>query len=541
MQMDAPQLTVGRPAAAPPGELYDNPHKANVPIFFAALRATRYQGYPLTECMIQELCKLVCSMKDWFCVRSDLEQKAIYEQRKDICVNEAYLDVEVGEQPDGVEAQCRAVLRHELETLNLTFYDLWTDLWPEVGKMLPQLPNLDGRPSAMTGTRMWAEAWVITVSADTADSQGDDAFASWIRDFLEDHLPMSCISSNESWQDFAAQDTGLLFPGFSLSLLNLRYLTQNNAETHRKTVLAVLGHYFGLGQLAVDIFRTSFDGVDFNSDLRRRGIKFACSAVQRLLQDPHSAVHMYTENTGYTDEISITKEAKELITKSNVPGDIEYLISIVLSSCKSDGHANPELGWLMFQWLTDCALHPHTSRIPTSDETVKSWLLTLFDMGELSAAWGNFRPPVRVYPVFVEGYHDQEESDVEPHVDDLTDVDYQDQEESDAELYEDDFTDVALEPYGPRINVDAYGAIVKRVPSDVKCTYCQFDLKDGEDKNPSTVIKLKVCKHQFHLDCIDKWVNGVFRGKIAVSCPNCRTDICAPRPVRVAQDAVSEN
>ncbi|KAK9269271.1 hypothetical protein L1049_001041 [Liquidambar formosana] len=54
------------------------------------------------------------------------------------------------------------------------------------------------------------------------------------------------------------------------------------------------------------------------------------------------------------------------------------------------------------------------------------------------------------------------------------------------------------------------------VPFDqICCTICLQDFEDGDSAR-----RLPICKHFFHLDCIDKWLSR--QG----SCPVCREDVC---------------
>ncbi|KAH7412248.1 hypothetical protein DE146DRAFT_628232 [Phaeosphaeria sp. MPI-PUGE-AT-0046c] len=89
--------------------------------------------------------------------------------------------------------------------------------------------------------------------------------------------------------------------------------------------------------------------------------------------------------------------------------------------------------------------------------------------------------------------------------------------------------DVELEPYGPRHKVEDLAELHPTPPKDEKCSICLEEyIGKGKD---SPCRRLKICKHYFHGECIDAWINASHER--AVSCPNCRTEICAARPRRV--------
>ncbi len=48
------------------------------------------------------------------------------------------------------------------------------------------------------------------------------------------------------------------------------------------------------------------------------------------------------------------------------------------------------------------------------------------------------------------------------------------------------------------------------------CSICLIDFEDQEE-----IIRLPVCNHCFHKDCLQKWIEALF------DCPYCRSDIRA--------------
>jgi hypothetical protein len=57
-----------------------------------------------------------------------------------------------------------------------------------------------------------------------------------------------------------------------------------------------------------------------------------------------------------------------------------------------------------------------------------------------------------------------------------------------------------------------YPACIHTHPSE-PCTVCHDDIAE------STPVRVLVCKHSYHVDCIDEWC------KINASCPVCRADL----------------
>ncbi|KAF1922817.1 uncharacterized protein M421DRAFT_337532 [Didymella exigua CBS 183.55] len=79
---------------------------------------------------------------------------------------------------------------------------------------------------------------------------------------------------------------------------------------------------------------------------------------------------------------------------------------------------------------------------------------------------------------------------------------------------------------GERIELSAFCGPVTSLPRGMECSICvtEFDGKEVEGDLP---VSTK-CRHFFHGDCLDKWVNESAM-KSSNTCPTCRTVLCKPR------------
>jgi len=55
--------------------------------------------------------------------------------------------------------------------------------------------------------------------------------------------------------------------------------------------------------------------------------------------------------------------------------------------------------------------------------------------------------------------------------------------------------------------------------NDEKCSICL------ENLSQNVCGKIKICNHEFHLDCINQWTNSQINNRISMSCPLCRAEI----------------
>lgn len=89
-------------------------------------------------------------------------------------------------------------------------------------------------------------------------------------------------------------------------------------------------------------------------------------------------------------------------------------------------------------------------------------------------------------------------------------------------------SDVELEPYGPRYDVADLTELSSPPPQNERCNICLEEFGGKTDESPCR--QLSVCKHLFHEECLDAWMNASHVE--VVSCPNCRADVCDARPRR---------
>jgi hypothetical protein len=90
---------------------------------------------------------------------------------------------------------------------------------------------------------------------------------------------------------------------------------------------------------------------------------------------------------------------------------------------------------------------------------------------------------------------------------------------------EGNFVVVELIPYGPRNKVENFTEQIVYPSHSSICTICGEEF--GSDVEESSCRQLEVCKHSFHWECLDGWINASHTGD--VGCPNCREPICGAR------------
>ena len=123
------------------------------------------------------------------------------------------------------------------------------------------------------------------------------------------------------------------------------------------------------------------------------------------------------------------------------------------------------------------------------------------------------------------------------------------EEEVFEEYHPDDLTDAGFEPYGRAIYPEDYPEpfrpFLKRKrdfltfedEDPIPCGICLGDL------GAFNVVKLDVCNHTFHRNCLRELINGI--STFSNKCPECREQICQPKAKKailteVAHEAVAE-
>ena len=99
-------------------------------------------------------------------------------------------------------------------------------------------------------------------------------------------------------------------------------------------------------------------------------------------------------------------------------------------------------------------------------------------------------------------------------------------------------TEVTLEPIGPWTDPRDLSerVAVTAAPLRNTCSICQ-EWTTAEKE----LVKLKVCEHMFHLECVDELINQGYPGLEAVRCPLCRIKLCTPRDYKaVLNEATRE-
>jgi hypothetical protein len=61
---------------------------------------------------------------------------------------------------------------------------------------------------------------------------------------------------------------------------------------------------------------------------------------------------------------------------------------------------------------------------------------------------------------------------------------------------------------------------------DTDCSICLDKLINLSDpKSQEKILKINMCEHQFHVECIYSWFNTRFSSEHIIDCPLCRTEI----------------
>jgi hypothetical protein len=91
-----------------------------------------------------------------------------------------------------------------------------------------------------------------------------------------------------------------------------------------------------------------------------------------------------------------------------------------------------------------------------------------------------------------------------------------------------DETEGEYEAFGARVELLAFCRLaVLLPPPETACSICVTDFDGKEDVGGNHPVLTK-CKHFFHWNCLDKWVNESAM-KTSNTCPECRTVLCEPR------------
>jgi hypothetical protein len=84
--------------------------------------------------------------------------------------------------------------------------------------------------------------------------------------------------------------------------------------------------------------------------------------------------------------------------------------------------------------------------------------------------------------------------------------------------------EVPMKATGPLKDPQHVGAQRNPILAPQLCTICQVYIEVGEE-----YIKLRICEHLLHLECVDGLINQAYRKVLHVLCPNCRAPICEAR------------
>jgi hypothetical protein len=100
---------------------------------------------------------------------------------------------------------------------------------------------------------------------------------------------------------------------------------------------------------------------------------------------------------------------------------------------------------------------------------------------------------------------------------------------ADDELEGGELMDMELVPYGERNKTEDFTNQVACPPSGSVCAVCREEFESDVDESPCR--QLVACKHIFHLECLDGWINASHFEE--VRCPNCRQAIYDAQPRRL--------
>jgi hypothetical protein len=379
---------------------------------------------------------------------------------------------------------CRRIISFVLKQQDLDLSGYFALISAEVKwLMAATMSPLTYTSSDWSGVRNWDDAYVIASTCNAAYDDGNHDLAIWLSAFLEKQIVMEEQDSNAETQGNDDEH----FPGFISALAS----TVGDPQT----ASWLMQHYVRLGQNAVDTFRACFDG----SNVDRTRFELAYFEVEVITR-----MHLKNPHAGYCGALTSMK-TKRIISETNLAGDFEYLVHYIVPMLKERGCPNTELGFKMYQWLTEIAASYMRNKDTISMERMQDLIPDPADMTE-NARFSPFE--------LGELFNENEESEFEP---------------------VGEYEDVKLEPYGSYIFFDTYAGPAEKLEDASNCVICVESVASGDEE----ICKLNCCTHVYHTDCISSYVNGAFPGKEAVRCPLCAAKICDPRPLRpVEEDSV---
>jgi hypothetical protein len=194
---------------------------------------------------------------------------------------------------------------------------------------------------------------------------------------------------------------------------------------------------------------------------------------------------------------------RQAFVNINIRGLTDFFAHVVIHAWEhiADNH----LGWMMHRSILHCAAskptwctaHQRTLRDSFEDAWVE--LLTSDE-------------PIEDWDPFPEDSSSMIDDDVDDDEDNIPDG----------------LSAVSFEPVGEDYNVHRFAARVHIEEEGLLCLICHFDLTNTADDGPP--MKLNVCSHIYHFDCLSQHINGV--ESWSTTCPSCREKICEPRGKR---------
>jgi hypothetical protein len=321
-----------------------------------------------------------------------------------------------------------------------------------------------------------------------------------------------------------------LFPGMTRSLSLLQATLSNpHTEEDKLCIYTLLLQYF---RLAMDVsdtwtafYRTTPAGEPF---LTARQVSFALDQArwnwEAETRDPLSPIPIRT---------------RRIMAQMNFEGNFRFLCDLVAPRILLDTRDNTAtrrgdtpiiriLGYYLYRFLwRDCinSLHDTWGFLVTYREMRSAMGL------QVSPDTTRWRPPPFRAPTIDFGLYEYAQSEIEEEdAGDRMDVDPASPDSDTGSLWEEyELTpDVELDAFGERRCFEDCSRVMMDPPKDIECPFCLEEGEQGED----IFVEANSCKHAFHMECLETWLNGVHKGHEYVQCPVCRAPLCTPRALR---------
>jgi hypothetical protein len=208
---------------------------------------------------------------------------------------------------------------------------------------------------------------------------------------------------------------------------------------------------------------------------------------------------------------------RQHLARMNISGEFLVLLNWVFPNTIAPAGSTireDEFATAYQRWIIDAAISPDADPDGRVAEMIRTSGMAAGPAGSYSSSTFNA-------PISIIDYHSLKNGE-------SGDGESGDGESEDGEPEDGELVDVQPVPYGERNKVEDYTDQVMCPPSGMVCTVCYEEF--GSDVDELSCRQLIACKHSFHWECLDGWINSSHAEK--VGCPNCRQPICDARPRR---------